>query len=152
MRRSGESRPTRHINLFGRPADRSVMTRGRRNALRSLCADLLKIRWTDSAGSGRRELATLEDISPTGACLKVEKAIPVGTTLTILYPSGAYKGRVRHCDPQMEWYLVGVEFAPGYRWSKEQFEPAHLLQFRFRTGRPSKTKGAKTSPAVGNSR
>jgi PilZ domain len=120
-----------------------VMSRGRRSALRSLCADLLKIRWTDESGSGHREVATLEDISPTGACLKIENAIPVGTKLTILYPNGSYQGRVKHCDPQMDWYFVGVEFAPGYRWSKEQFEPAHLLQFRLRSGKPAKTKPAK---------
>ncbi len=120
------------------------MTRGRRSALRSLCADLLKIRWTDESGTGHRELATLEDISRTGACLKVEKAIPVGTTLTILYPSGSYQGRVKHCDPQMDWYFVGVEFAPGYRWSKEQFKPAHLLQFRFRPGKQAKPKSSKS--------
>jgi len=119
------------------------MTRGRRGVLRNLCADLLKIRWSDESGASRRELATLEDISPTGACLKVEKAIPVGTTLTILYPSGSYQGRVRHCDPQMEWYFIGVEFSPGYRWSKDQFEPAHLLQFRFRTGKAAKAKATK---------
>jgi hypothetical protein len=151
MKKSGEARPTRRINISGRRADRFVMTRGRRNTLRSLCADLLKIRWTDASGSGHREFATLEDISPTGACLKVEKAIPVGTTLTILYPAGTYQGQVKHCDPQMEWYFVGVEFAPGYRWSREQFEPAHLLQFRFRSGKPSKAKGPKTRPAVGSS-
>lgn len=148
MKKSGESRPTRRINISARPADRSVMTRGRRNTLRSLCADLLKIRWTDESGSGHRELATLEDISPTGACLKVEQAIPVGTTLTILYPAGTYQGQVKHCDPQMNWYFVGVEFAPGYRWSKEQFEPAHLLQFRFRSGKPSKTRSTKARPPV----
>lgn len=125
------------------------MTRGRRSALRSLCADLLKIRWTDESGSGRRELATLEDISPTGASLKVENSIPVGTRLTILYHSGAYQGRVKHCDPQMDWYFVGVEFSPGHRWSKEQYEPAHLLQFRLRSGKSGKTGAAKTPPVVG---
>lgn len=119
------------------------MTRGRRSVLRSLCADLLKVRWTDTSGFGHREVATLEDISPTGACLKVEKAIPVGTTLTILYPSGTYQGRVKHCDPQMDWYFVGVEFAPGFRWSVEQFEPAHLLQFRFHPEKAGKTRAAK---------
>ncbi len=120
------------------------MTRGRRNVLRNLCADLLKIRWTDESGSGRREIATLEDISPTGACLKVEKAIPVGTTLTILYHSGSYQGHVKRCDPQMDWYFVGVEFAPGYRWSKEQFEPAHLLEFRLRSAKQAKAKVSKS--------
>ena len=146
MKRRTKPTGVRPVNISGGDADRLVMTRGRRRVLRSLCADLLKIRWTDKSGSGHRELATLEDISPKGACLKVENPIPLGTMLTILYPSGAYQGQVRRCDPQMDWYFVGVEFAPGYRWSREQFEPAHLLQFRFRSGKPRKTRAAKTPP------
>ncbi len=144
MKKSPKSKVAHLVNISGTPADRMFMTRGRRSARRSLCADLLKIRWSDESGASRRELATLEDISPTGACLKVEKAIPVGTTLTILYPSGSYQGQVKHCDPQMDWYFVGVEFSPGYRWSKEKFEPAHLLQFRFRPGKPAKAKASKS--------
>jgi len=143
MKKSPKPEVAHPVNISGTPADRMVMARGRRSALRNLCADLLKIRWTDEAGSGRRELATLEDISPTGACLKVENEIPVGTTLTILYPRGSYQGRVKHCDPQRDWYFVGVEFTPGYRWSREQYEPAHLLQLRFGSGKPAKTQGAK---------
>jgi hypothetical protein len=144
MKKPSKSKAVHPVNISRTAADRKVMTRGRRNALRSLCADLLKIRWTDESGAGRREVATLEDISPTGACLKVENPIPVGTTLTILYPSGSYQGRVQHCDPQMDWYFVGVEFTPGYRWSREQYEPAHLLQFRFRAGKQAKAKPPKS--------
>ena len=144
MKKPPKSKAARPVNISGTSADRMFMTRGRRGVLRNLCADLLKIRWSDDSGASHRELATLEDISPTGACLKVEKAIPVGTTLTILYPSGSYQGQVRHCDPQMEWYFIGVEFSPGYRWSKDQFEPAHLLQFRFRTGKAAKAKAPKS--------
>jgi len=144
MKKPSKSKAVRPVNISGASADRMFMNRGRRNVVRNLCADLLKVRWTDDSGSSHRELATLEDISPTGACLKVEKAIPVGTTVTILYPSGSYQGQVRHCDPQMDWHFIGVEFAPGYRWSKDQFEPAHLLQFRFRSGKPAKARAPKS--------
>lgn len=144
MKKNSKSKVPPPVNISGTPADRLCMARGRRSTLRSLCADLLKIRWTDDTGSSHREVATLEDISPTGACLKVEKPIPVGTTLAILYPSGSYQAQVKRCDPQMDWYFVGVEFAPGYRWSKEQFEPAHLLEFRFRTGKQVQANTPKT--------
>ena len=109
-----------------------MKTRGRRRELRNQCADLLKIRWKDSKGNAQRETATLEDISAGGVCLKVENPIPPGTPVVILYPSGQYQGRVKHCDTQMDWHFIGVEFEHGYRWSKEHFEPEHLLQFRFR--------------------
>jgi hypothetical protein len=100
---------------------------------------LLKIRWTDETGKPRREIATLEDISSTGLCLKVENPIPRDTIITILYPSGQYQGRIKHCDAYMDWFFVGVEFLPGYRWTKEHFAPAHLLEFRVRP-RQSKQK------------
>ncbi len=115
-----------------------MTSRGRRRELRNQCADLLKIRWKDEAGRSHRELATLDDISPKGLCLKVESPIPPATIITILYPNGQYIGTVKHCDPQMEWYFVGVEFQPGYRWSKEHFEPAHLLDLQLRARQTSK--------------
>jgi len=120
------------------------MQRGRRRNLRNQCADLLKIRWKDEEGRLRREIATLEDISPGGVCLKVENPIPRDTSITILYPNGQYQGRVKRCDPQMDWFFIGIEFKPGYRWSKEHFEPAHLLEFRFRASQSEQ----KTSPSI----
>lgn len=110
-----------------------MTTRGRRRELRSECADLLKIRWTDPEGAIHKEVVTLEDISPGGVCVKVEKPVPAGTQVALFYPGGHYRGRIKHCETRMNWYFIGVEFEPGYRWSQEQFDPAHLLRFRFRS-------------------
>ncbi len=99
-----------------------------RNYDRSLCADLIKIIWTDESGSKKKELAALEDIAPGGACLQVEHPIAVGTTISLLYPDGRYHGRIRYCTFQHTGYFVGVEFDPGYEWSKQQFTPSHLLE------------------------
>ncbi len=96
---------------------------------RSLCADLIKIVWTDESGSKQKELAALEDISPGGACLQVEHPIPINTSISILYPDGCYHGRIRYCVFQHTGYFVGVEFDPGYEWSKHQYMPSHLLEF-----------------------
>jgi len=120
-----------------------MKTRGRRRELRNQCADLLKIRWKDPEGNRHKEIATLEDISAGGVCLKVEVPIPPGTPVAILYPGGQYQGRVKHCDPQAGWHFIGVEFEPGYTWSKEQFEPAHLLQLRFRSPAAKERPGAE---------
>ena len=101
----------------------------RRNA-RNLCADLLKIRWRDGAGSVRKGYACLEDISTEGACFHVEELIPLDTDLTVLYPGGKYEGHVKYCVPQEGGHLIGIQFKAGYRWSRSQYDPPHLLRFR----------------------
>ena len=95
---------------------------------RNLCAELVKTVFMDKAGRKRILMAALEDISASGACLQLEDPIPVGTAISILYPSGRYHGRVKYCKFQQTGYFLGIEFDPGYRWSKEDFEPAHLLE------------------------
>ena len=99
-----------------------------RNDERSLCADLIKIVWLDHTGCKQKEIAALEDISPGGACLQVEHPIPVDTPISILYPDGRYRGRIRYCVFQQTGYFLGVQFDPGYRWSKNDFLPSHLLE------------------------
>jgi hypothetical protein len=94
---------------------------------RSLCADLIKIVWTDADGRKQKELAALEDISRGGACLQLERPIPVDTPISILYPQGRYYGRVRYCFFQQTGYFLGVQFDPGYEWSRDQYTPSHLL-------------------------
>ena len=94
---------------------------------RILCADLIKIVWTDEAGRRQQELAALEDISSRGACVQMEHPIPVDTSIVIFYPSGRYHGRIRYCVFQDTGYFLGVEFDPGCQWSRHEYTPSHLL-------------------------
>ncbi len=104
---------------------------GTRRNPRMLCADLLKIRWKDYSGVARKDVGNLDDISPGGACLRVDEPIEEGTVLTIIHPKGRYEGRIRYCIHEATGYYIGVEFLPGYRWSRSQYDPPHLLRFRF---------------------
>ena len=106
--------------------------KGDRNEERNLCADLLKVRWKDSQGRTRREMACLEDISPGGVCLQVQQVIEPGTMVSILYPKGLFRGEVKYCIYQETGYFLGVEFSPGYRWTQKIYKPSHLVQFRMR--------------------
>ncbi len=99
---------------------------------RNLCADLLKIRWTDSAGRDRKEIASLEDISSGGACLQIDEPIAANTRIAVIHPRGEYEGTVRYCTFQTTGYFIGIEFAAGSRWSSKDFDPAHLLRLRLR--------------------
>ena len=119
------------VNPDGAIADRkAVSEKIPRTDERSLCADLVKVIWTDESGSKRKELAALEDISTGGACVQVERPIPVGTPISVLYPDGRYHGRVRYCIFQHTGHFVGIEFDPGYQWSKQEYMPSHLLELK----------------------
>jgi hypothetical protein len=102
----------------------------RREEDRSLCAELLEVRWKNGAGQDFREFATLEDISSQGLSLGIDTPIPVGTDVTLYYPNGKYEGQVRYCRIDDLGNVVGIKFAPGYSWSRRDFRPSHLVQFR----------------------
>ena len=95
-----------------------------------LCADLVDIQWKDKTGRTRHTTANLEDISLSGACLQVDRPIPLHTNLIITYPKGELLGRVRYCVYREIGYFLGVEFDPGCRWSQRQFRPQHMLDPR----------------------
>jgi hypothetical protein len=109
--------------------------RERRGETRLLCADLVQVRWTDSGGKSERAAAVLEDIAQSGACLQFESPVPVDAMLHIKHDHGELKGIVRYCEYRDIGYFVGIAFAPAHGWSRTEFEPAHLLDWKMPTGR-----------------
>ena len=95
-----------------------------------LCADLVDIQWRDQNNRNRRGVANLEDISLSGACIQVERPVPLGSAIRITYPSGELLGRVKYCVFREIGYFLGVEFDPGNRWSQRAYRPQHLLDPR----------------------
>ncbi len=92
-----------------------------------LCADMVDIRWQDAAGRCHRATALLEDIAPHGACLQVEKALPLETEITIEHPKAQMRGAIRYCAYRDIGYFLGVQFTADSEWSKHKFSPQHLL-------------------------
>ena len=97
---------------------------------RMLCADLVEIRWKDIEGEERKAIANLEDISHYGACLQLDMAVPLQTTIQIGYPTGQLHGRIRYCVFREIGYFLGVEFDPGQKWSKSTFKPQYMFDPR----------------------
>ena len=121
----------------------------RRIEPRMLCADLVDVRWKDQTGKTRRGVANLEDISLSGACLQVERPVPLGTSFRISYPSGELVGVVKYCVFREIGYFLGVEFEPGSRWSQRDFRPQHLLDPRRLVTRvTNRLKNGESSSAV----
>jgi hypothetical protein len=95
-----------------------------------LCADLVDVHWKDQSGKSKRLVANLEDISLSGACLQVEKSIPLKTSIRITLPKGELKGIVRYCVYREIGYFLGIEFEGGSQWSLQDFKPQHMLDPR----------------------
>ena len=102
----------------------------RRIEMRMLCADLVDLQWKDKTGKTRRAIANLEDISVSGACLQVERPIPLGTDLKVNYPKGELLGKVKYCVFREIGYFLGIEFDDGVRWTERDFKPQHMLDPR----------------------
>jgi len=99
---------------------------------RELCADLVKVQWKEESGTTQSEWAILEDISPSGACLEIEKLIAPGTAVSLQFSNDQCQATVKYCKCDEVKYLLGVQFEQGYRWSRRKFKPQHLIQFRLR--------------------
>ena len=107
-----------------------------------MCADMLDVHWKDSAERTRRATALLEDISQHGACLQLEKELPLGTEIVMEVGKLRLTGTIRYCVYREIGYFLGVEFAPDSQWSQDKFEPKHLLDLEKLVKRAAK-KAAK---------
>jgi PilZ domain len=99
----------------------------RRTKRRNLCSDIVELFWSDRLRWPHRVKAVLEDISPTGACLQMEAAIPVSTEVAVRMGELGLPGRVRYCTLIGGGYFVGVEFEAGTQWESEEYHPEHFL-------------------------
>jgi hypothetical protein len=101
----------------------------RRANQRSLCSEIVELFWSDGLGWPHRAKAILEDISPQGACLQTEAILPIHAEVALKLGEIGLPGAVRYCTLIGGSYFVGVEFAEGRGWSREQYGPEHLLSW-----------------------
>jgi hypothetical protein len=99
----------------------------RRSENRLLCADMIEVTWRDGNGRARRATGVLEDISRCGACVQLETPIETGAEVSLNCAQGPLAGVVRYCVYQEIGYFAGIQFGEETRWSRQQFEPQHLL-------------------------
>ncbi|MCL5745822.1 MAG: hypothetical protein M1541_18175 [Acidobacteria bacterium] len=92
-----------------------------------LCADMVEVAWVDQAGQPRSYTGLLEDICSTGACVQMDVPVPVETNVRVQCGKTVLEGVVRYCIFREIGYFAGIEFGEGSRWSRERFEPQHLL-------------------------
>ena len=99
--------------------------RERRAEPRLWCSDLIKVRL--EGGEPVELTANLEDISPSGACVQFEQAVPVGARLCLTLGRHKFRGQATHCEHNEIGYFVGIRFDAGRKWSRQAYKPSHLL-------------------------
>ena len=112
----------------------------RRKEARLLCSDLIKVRIEDAGGAPAEVIANLEDISPAGACVQFEQPVPPGTRVCLRLGRHLFRGRVVHSTRNDIGHFVGVRFDAGKVWSREIYEPKHLVD-------PARMVAGSKSPA-----
>lgn len=95
-----------------------------------LCADMVEVTWRSGAGKPHRDTALLEDISYSGACLQLERALPMGAELKWDAPRRHFSGKVTYCVYREIGYFAGVRFDPVSRWTRSSYRPRHLLDLQ----------------------
>ena len=115
----------------------------RRAEPRLWCSDLIRV-WVESS-EGRELAGNLEDVAPSGACVQIEEPIDVGARVCLKFGRHTFHGEVMHCTHNEIGYFAGVRFDAGRKWSRELFEPKHLLD-------PRQVKPRRVKPRPANSR
>jgi hypothetical protein len=95
----------------------------RRAEQRWMCSELVTVQLENE---GQTMVANLEDISPSGACLELEQAVPREAPLVMDCSNCRFRGRVKYCVLRQSGYQVGVHFTEC-KWSREKYAPEHLL-------------------------
>jgi hypothetical protein len=116
-----------------------------RREARMMCADMVELRWVDQQNRPQQVVALLEDISPSGACVQLDGAIPVGTEVRWDCPKQSFSGVVRYCEYREIGFFVGIEFAASCHWSQKAFKPLHLLDLGKLAAKPRKPRTAAAS-------
>jgi hypothetical protein len=88
----------------------------RRFDVRVPVADTVLLSWTDQTGQKQQGPADLADISRSGASVRTQHPVKVGTKLSVGYQDQELVGKVRSCVSGPTGYVVGIEFEDGYRW------------------------------------
>ena len=88
----------------------------RRFDVRVPVADTVLLSWTDQTGQEQHIPADMADISRSGASIRAQHPVKIGTKLSLGYQDQELVGKVRSCVSGPTGYVLGIEFEDGYRW------------------------------------
>jgi hypothetical protein len=91
----------------------------RRFATRMSRAEQVDLTWQDQTGQTQHCAGHLTDISASGASVRSQRPLRLGSPLSLKFQNGDLPATVKYCVRRGAVYLVGIEFQRGYRWSPE---------------------------------
>jgi hypothetical protein len=91
---------------------------------------LVTLCWSEERGGEHRETVVLENISASGACVQAEVPVTEGSRVSLLCGQANFEGYVRSCYLRDNGYFIGIAFNEGSKWSKDRFQPEHLVDPR----------------------
>ena len=108
----------------------------RRTQQRFMCAGLVSVA-VKQPGALKEEpiIGNLEDISPSGACVQLDARVAEGADIEIICGGCRLRGQVRYCRYVGIGYDTGIAFDSPGAWSRQRYEPAHLLVIPGEAGR-----------------
>ena len=71
------------------------------------------IHWRSDAGEDLQTAGLMEDLSFSGARIRVNRPIPVKAQLAIVVRDKQLPAKVRYCTRTKVEYIIGVEFQPA---------------------------------------
>ena len=86
---------------------------GRNIEPRTVLWAVAEVSWEDPTGTPYREPATLEDTSPSGACIRVKTPITVGSKLIVKWQREQFSAVARNCRKDGRDFLLGVRRDPA---------------------------------------
>ena len=92
-----------------------------------MCSEIVNVSFQDQQDTQVATTALLEDLSPQGACLSLDMPLTVGLRVRLETDGFGREAEVRYCELGDYGYLVGVEFAAGEEWHRQEWQPSHLL-------------------------
>lgn len=81
---------------------------GRNIEPRTVLWAVAEVSWDDPTGKPNRAPATLEDTSPSGACIRLKSPISVGSRLIVKWQREQFSAIARNCRSDGREFLLGV--------------------------------------------
>ncbi len=76
--------------------------------------DNVDLRWKDQDGQMQHGVGQMAEISSSGASVRAQRPLRIGTALSLGYQSAEFPGTVRHCMKRGEFYYLGIEFQAAH--------------------------------------
>lgn len=109
---------------------------------------MAEVIWQDATGTSFRAPATLEDTSPSGACVRVRQPFSVGSRVTIRWHREQFSAIARNCRNDGRDFLLGVLREPASGLPQNQAAAVSMAVKDLPTEPPKTSSKPNAAPAA----